>query len=66
MSPTYGHVINKQFLGSEFQHKGNKRTKKKIIKKKQTRILSKILRFSMQEQIQKIKLFKYYTEKSKR
>ena len=28
-------------------------------------IFSKILRFSWQEQIQKIKLFKYYTEKDK-
>ena len=30
-----------------------------------TQILSKILQFSWQEQIQKIKLFKYYTEKDK-
>ena len=30
------------------------------------RILSKILRFSWQEQIQKIKIFKYYTEKDKK
>ena len=55
MSPTYGHVT-KLFLESEFQLKGNKQTKKKWI-------LSKILQFSWQEQIQKIKLFKYYTEK---
>ena len=55
MTPTYGHV-RKLFLESEFQHKGNKQTKK-------TRIFSKILRFSWQEQIQIIKLFKYYTEK---
>ena len=31
-----------------------------------TRILNKILRFSWQEQIQKIKLFNYYTEKDKK
>ena len=55
MSPTYGHV-SKLVIESEFQHKGNKQTKK-------TRILSKILRFSWQKQIQIIKLFKYYTEK---
>ena len=30
-----------------------------------TRILSKILRYSWQEHIQKIKLFNYYTEKDK-
>ena len=30
------------------------------------RILSKILWFSKQEQVQKIKLFKYYTEKDKK
>ena len=29
------------------------------------KILSKILRFSRQQQIQKIQLFKYYTEKDK-
>ena len=58
MSPIYGHVT-KKILESEFQHKGNKQ------KKRKTRILSKILRFSVQEQIQKINLFKYYTEKDK-
>ena len=52
MPPTYGYVT-KLFLESEFQHKGNKQTK--------TRILSKILRVSWQEQIQKIKSYKYYT-----
>ena len=60
MSPTYGYVT-KLFLESEFQHKGNKQTKKK--NKKKPQILSKILRFSWQEQIQKIKIFKY-TEKN--
>ena len=55
MSPIYGRVT-KLFLEKEFQHKRNKQTKK-------TQILSKILRFSWQEQIQKIKLFKYYTGK---
>ena len=55
MSPTYRHVT-KPFLESEFQHKGNKQTKKR-------EFFSKILRFSWQEQIQKLKLFKYYTEK---
>ena len=44
MSPSYGYVT-KLFLESEFQHKGNKQMKKK------TRILSKILQFSRQEQI---------------
>ena len=45
-SPTYGYVA-KLFLESEFQHKGIKHTKK-------TQILSKILRFFRQQQIQKI------------
>ena len=40
------------YIESEFQHKGNKQTKT-------TQILSKILQFSRQEQIQKMKLFKY-------
>ena len=57
MSPTYGYVT-KLFLELEFQHKGNKQTKK-------TQILSKILQVSGQEHIQKIKSFKYYTEKDK-
>ena len=59
MSPTYGHVKKKLFLESEFQNKGDKAHKK-------MRILGKILRFSWQEQIQKIKLFEYYTEKYKK
>ena len=58
MSPTYGYVT-KLFLESEFQHKGNKQNEK-------TQILSKILRLSWQEQIQKIKIFQYYTEKDKK
>ena len=58
MSPIYGYVT-KLFLESEFQHIGNKQTKK-------TRILSKILWFSWQEQIQKIKLFNCFTEKDKK
>ena len=40
----------------------NKRKKKK---KKNPRILSKILLFSRQQQVQKIKLFKYYTDMDK-
>ena len=56
MSPTYGHMT-KLFLESEFQHKGN-------IQMKKTRILCKILLFSWQEQVQKTKLFKYYTDKN--
>ena len=56
MSPT-NEYVTKLFLDSEYQHKGNKQTTK-------MQILSKILRFSWQEQIQKIK-FKYYTEKDK-
>ena len=59
MSPTFGHVT-KLFSESEFQHKGNKRTKKKM------RILRQIFRYSWQEQIRKIKLFKYYTENVKK
>ena len=51
MSPTYGHVT-KLFLESEFQYKG----------KKQTKNLNSLW-FSWEEQIQKIKLFKYNTEK---
>ena len=58
MSPTYGYMT-RPFLELEFQHKGNKEMKK-------TRILSKILRFSWQEQIQKIKIFNYYTELDKK
>ena len=57
MSPTYG-CVTKLFLESEFQHKRNKQTNK-------TQILSKILRFSWQEQIKKIKICKYFTEKDK-
>ena len=60
-SPAYGHVtghVTKLFLEMGFQHKGNKQMKK-------TQILSKILQFSRQHQIQKIKLFKYYIEKGK-
>ena len=39
---------------------------KEINRRKKTQILSKILRVSWQEQIQKIKIFKYYTEKDKK
>ena len=59
MSPACGYVT-KLFLELEFQHKGNKQTKKK------TRILSKILQVSWQKQIQKIKIFKNYTERDKK
>ena len=58
MSPTYWYVT-KLFLESEFHYKENKQ-------KKKTQILSKILRFSWREQIQKMKIFKYYTEKDKK
>ena len=46
-SPTYRYVA-KLFLESEFQHKGHKQTKKK------KPLLSKILRFSRQQHIQKL------------
>ena len=58
MSPTFGYVT-KLFLESEFQDKEKKLTKKR-------EFLSKILRFSWQEQIQKMKIFKYYTEKDEK
>ena len=56
MSPTNGHVT-KLFLESEFQQKGNKQ----MIKRE----FSANLAVSGQEQIQKIKLFEYFTEKDK-
>ena len=40
-------------------------TQRKLTNEK-TGIFSKILRFSWQEQIQKIKIFKYYTKKDKK
>ena len=55
MSPTDGYVT-KVFLDSEFQHKGNKQIKKKL----------EFSAKSWQEQIQKIKLLNYYTEKDKK
>ena len=58
MSPTYGYMT-KLSLESEFLHKVNKQTKK-------TQILSKILLVFWQEQIQKIQILKYYTEKDKK
>ena len=58
MSPIYGYVT-KLFLESEFQHKGVKK-KRKNLKSQQN------LTFSWQEQIQKIKLFKYYTKRTKK
>ena len=57
MYVTYGYGT-KLFLESEFQHKGNKQTKT-------MQILNKILWVSGQEQIQKIKSFKYNPEKDK-
>ena len=57
MSPTYGYVTKLSRIGIPAQRK---KTNEK------TQILSKILRFSWQEQIQKIKIFKYYTEKDKK
>ena len=56
-SPTYEHVT-KLFLELEFQHKGNTQTKTELI-------VSKLLRVSRQEWIQKIKLFKCYTGNGK-
>ena len=50
--------MTKLFLELELQQKGNKQTKKGLI-------VSELLRFSRQEWVQKIKLFKYYTEKDK-
>ena len=50
--------MTKLFLELEFQHKGNKQTKKGLI-------VSKLLQLSRQEWIQKIKLFKCDTEKDK-
>ena len=50
--------MTKLFLELEFQHKGNKEVKKGLI-------ASKLLLFSWQEWIQKIKLFKCDTEKDK-
>ena len=55
---TYLWVCDKTILESEFQHKGNKQTKK--LHSQQN------LAFSWQEQIQKIKLFKYYTKRTKK
>ena len=60
-SPPYGQVT-KLFLESEFQHKGNKQLKKK---KKKREFLANSCSFSRQQQIQNIKLFKYYTKKDK-
>ena len=57
MSPTYGYVT-KLLLESEFQHKGNKKTKNANSQQN--------LAFSWQGQIQKIKFFKYYTKKDKK
>ena len=54
---TFFKEISKFQLKSEFQHKGNKQTKK--LNSHQN------LAFSWQEQIQKIKLFKYYTKRTK-
>ena len=50
--------MTKLFLELEFRHKGNEQTKKGLI-------VSKLLQFSRLEWIQKMKLFKCYTEKGK-
>ena len=50
--------MTKLFLELEFQHKVNKQNEK-------GRFLSRLSRFSRQDWIQKIKLFKCYTEKDK-
>ena len=57
MSPTYWYVT-KLFLQSKFPHKG--------INQRKNENFSKILRFSRQQHVQKVKLFKYYTEKEKK
>ena len=57
MSPTYGYVT-KLLLESEFQHKGNKQTKQREFEAKSCGFLGR--------NIQKIKIFNYYTEKDKK
>ena len=59
-SPTYRHVT-KLLLESEFQHEDTKE-----INKRKPQILNKILYFSRQQQIKKIKLFKHYIVKDKK
>ena len=58
MSLTYGYVT-KLFLESEFQHKANKQTKNANSQQ------NLAVFFFWQEQTQKIKIFKYYTENDK-
>ena len=58
MSPTYGHMT-KLFSECESEHKGNKQTRKR-------KFSAKFCGFFRQEQIQKIKLLEYYTEKDKK
>ena len=58
MPQTYGYVA-KLFLKSEFHHLREETNEK-------TGLLRKILWYSLQEHIQKIKLFIYYTEKAKK
>ena len=58
MSQTYGYVA-KLFLKSEFHHLREETNEK-------TGLLRKILWYSLQEHIQKIKLFIYFTEKAKK
>ena len=57
MLPTYGHVT-KLFLESEFQHKGNKQTKKRKFSAKSCSVLGR-------NRFRKQNYFKYYTEKDK-
>ena len=66
----FQHKGNKQMKNKQKKTKKDKKQKKKKKKKykkkkKKTRILSEISQFSWQEQFQKIKLFKYYTERDK-
>ena len=61
MSPTYGHVT-KLFLESEFQHEGNKQTKKREFSAKSCSFLG---RKKIQIIKLEIKLFIFYTEKDK-
>ena len=56
--PTYGHVT-KLFLELEFQHKGNKQTKKKLNSKQN------LANFSAATDSECKNFLKYYTEKDK-
>ena len=61
MSPTYGYVTE-LFLESEFQHKGNKQTKKKKKNANSQQNHAVVLAGTDSEK----KIFKYYTERDKK